>query len=595
MGIFGYFADTRFMPKKALTLLIFLSFFVPSLVYSRTLLKIRPICGNYQIESRKPFKFNNNEQKLICGDPKVPAWNVIPETQAKYSIKNFLQVRGYYYPKFVKEGEIITVYPGEVTKIKEIIIEGDHPASLHMNRKRKVKRKPLTPSLLTNIQHWITSELNNTGYPCAKVNIGAEAYSGKVIATINSGCFQNFQPVTEPKLEAFNPEALRRFDAFKVGKPFNQQMLTLTSRRIESNGIVQNTYFTSICKNDKVDVAQITSLGKPHLFSFGVGFNTEEYAKGKVSWKQTRLDTRGSSAKISGIASYRRQKFQANIDWFLLKKPSRWHLFPEVSFERRFERKYEFIRGAGRVYPRTSWDGQHLRLDFGFGPEFSYYKTYKGANRNWTRFVSGNVGLSVASHDYEFYDYNPRNGFSLAITGTFNSKAALSDVSAQKILAYGEWLWNIGDFDPSLFVLGIRGKIGTTITNRNSPNFGNLPPEYLLYLGGSSDLRGFKRQELPVTYSGALTLAFISAELRLANALPLGIQPIAFTDFGALGVKSANFDYPAYWSPGVGMRLYSLIGVFRFTAAHGFLIKNNNPGNSNTSHWQFFFSYGEEF
>ena len=344
-----------------------------------------------------------------------------------------------------------------------------------------------------------------------------------------------------------------------------------------------------------VKVNEVTSLGKPHLFIAGVGFNTEEYVKGKISWKHTRMDTKGSSALLKGIASYRRQKASAEMYWFILPKPSRWNIHPGASIDRRFERKYEYLKETGYLHLNRTWDSQRLIMELDFGPDISYTKTYKGANRGFTHFLSGNIDFNVTSHDYELYSYDPRSGFTLELSGSFNNKAVYSSITAQQLELTGQWLINIGKFDPTLFVLGLRGSANTTLTNRNTPDFNRLPPEFLFYLGGSKDLRGFKRQELPLTYSGSLTSAFTSVELRLTNTLPFGMQPIAFVDFGALGRTSFNLDYPVYWSPGFGMRLYSVFGVFRTTLAHGFMIKNSNPGNNRASHWQFYFSYGEEF
>lgn len=588
------------MSKRILLAIAVLASFLCSTAlagkYDRAkLLRARPICGNYFIESEAPITFNGNETRLICGDPNVPAWQKIPESQARYNLKNFLQARGFNYPNFRKEEKKIVIDPGECTRVKEIVVEGDHPKGLKMSHKRKVKNKPLTPSLLSTLNDWTASELRDIGYPCNKVDISAEAYSGRVILNIDSGKFYNFPPVTKPELKEMDPEAFRRFDAFETGKPFNQQLLDLTTRRIEEDGIAQNAYFVDNCTPDGVEVVQKVSLGKPHLFIVGVGADTEEYIKGKVSWKHTRLDNKGSSVNVTATASYRLQKLDTTLHWYTFKAPTRWNLAPSVFFERRNETKFNYLQTGFNVYPNYKWDNQSIGINLNIGPQLSLFKTYRGANRDFTRYLSGYVEIDIASHDYEFFNFDPRSGFILTASGKFNSKYVLSDVSAQTMKLYGQWLWNVSDLDPPLLIVGVKGMIGTTVARRSDPNFGNLPPEFLFYLGGDADLRGFHRLELPITYTGALTSAFTSFELRLLNTIPAKLEPIVFADIGILGVDSMNFDYPAYWSPGAGLRLFSMIGVFRTTVSHGFMIKNNDPANDPASHWQFFLSYGQEF
>ena len=108
-------------------------------------------------------------------------------------------------------------------------------------------------------------------------------------------------------------------------------------------------------------------------------------------------------------------------------------------------------------------------------------------------------------------------------------------------------------------------------------------------------MRGFSRRQLPNANRGALTGLYVGGEARLANALPLNFQPLVFFDIGVMGQKSMDLDFPVYASPGFGLRWPSFVGVFRVTLGRGFLINNKNPANNNLEHWQFFFSYGEEF
>jgi outer membrane translocation and assembly module TamA len=144
-------------------------------------------------------------------------------------------------------------------------------------------------------------------------------------------------------------------------------------------------------------------------------------------------------------------------------------------------------------------------------------------------------------------------------------------------------------------VLGVRGAAATTITGeRPGPDI-KIPPGFRQYLGGSRDLRGFGREELPANGLGGLSSVFGGVELRFGGPLPLGTQPLLFLDAGALGNAPWSLDHPAYVSPGFGARWESPIGVVRTSLAHGFILPGDTSVPDSFSHLQFYLSLGEEF
>jgi outer membrane translocation and assembly module TamA len=94
--------------------------------------------------------------------------------------------------------------------------------------------------------------------------------------------------------------------------------------------------------------------------------------------------------------------------------------------------------------------------------------------------------------------------------------------------------------------------------------------------------------------TGALSAAFLSFEVRLAELLPGGFQPFAFLDGGIFGSKALRFSGPVYYSPGAGLRWESPVGMIRGTLGHGFKAGGNQAGTKE-GHWQFYVSFGEEF
>ncbi|MBT3181771.1 MAG: BamA/TamA family outer membrane protein [Deltaproteobacteria bacterium] len=576
---------------------IFYSIFILSMLLSQGAVASEfSICQKYKLENEKIIRFTTTEKKLICGSEDLDGWEEIPEDQSEFFIKSFLQDRGYYFPQFSRGDDLTIVNAGDQTHIKRFKTTGDKFRFIKSRKFRGMIRAILTPSKLTEIEGRVADLLQEKGYACPKVNATADARTGVVTVNIAAGKLEKIKSVVEKKApKELKLGVLRRYDAFKIGKRYNKNLLSLTSRRAQDDGIVTSTYFLTDCECDGVVLEQNTIAGKPRLFIVGFGASTEEYGIGKLSWKHSRMGKLGSSIRFLLYGSYRLQRFLTKGNIYFLSDPSRWHIAPELEVKRENERQYEMLTGRIYVPPAVTHDWQKVGLQFSFGPEFNYTHTFRGDNKGSTHFIAGAARIRVMSHDFEFFKDEPKSGFRLDAFTNFTHKATFSSFTAQRFKIGGVWVTDLAGFRPPMFLFGIRGGASTTLVNSYSNSYNKLPPDYLSYLGGSHDVRGFARESLPKSPDKSLTSAYIGAELRLAKVLPMNIQPIIFADAGVLGEYSFNFDYPLYWSPGFGIRWPSPFGVFRATAARGYVVNNNKPNNQGVGGWTFFFSFGEEF
>ena len=556
---------------------------------------IRPLCNGYVIDSPRIIKFNANEKKLMCGDSDVDSWKEIPRFQSEYFIRTFLQKYGYYYPEFREENGIVTIIPGEQTIIKDIDVEGSPPRFFKVWKKRQIRGQPLTPGRLDTLESWTKNELKERGYACPSAVTSASAETGEVRLNIDPGLKQKIVSLDVEDVEGLRPGTLERYNAFHVGDPYDYLNVQLTAQRIIYDGILQSSYFLTDCTPEGVALTQKSLSGATRLIAVGLGASTEEYGIVKLTFKQSRIGKNASSFILSGRGSFRRQRLLIQGVVYPFPFPTRWHAVPTVLVQRVNENRYEYITNDLWLPPSVTWDTQNTGFQLTFGPKFNLTRTIDGAQSGWTHFTTLATALEIASHEYEYYLADPRSGYIVGAMAQLATDKILSSITAQKLTIRGQALWNIGGYEKPLFILGIRGEAGTTMTDFNNTTFPRLPPWYLYYLGSSRNMRGFSQMQLPSTASGALSSLYAGAELRLANILPLNIQPIAFVDVAAMGSKSFDVDSPAYWSPGFGVRWPSFIGVMRFTVAHGYLIKNNNPANNSMSHWQFYFTLGEEF
>ncbi len=556
---------------------------------------VRPLCNGYRIDSEKIIKFNANERKLICGDPDTESWKEIPRFQAEYFIRTFLQQRGYFYPEFQEEDGTVTIVPGRQTHVTKIDVEGSPPPSFRVWKRRQIKGGLLTPDSLNSLESWTRSVLRNDGYACPTVASRADAETGEVKLDIDPGARLRIADVDEEPVEGLRPGTLRRFDAFRLGNIYKYQNLSLTSQRIARDGILQSSYFLTDCTPEGARLTQKSMPGAKRMVTVGFGASTEEYFIIKAAWKQSRIGKNGSSFQVAGRGSYRRQRASVQGLIYPFPFPTRWHLQPTFQMNRDNQKRYDYLAHDLVIPLAYSWDTQDTTFRLAFGPKLDYTRTFKGARSGWTHFLSLFTAMDIVSHDYEYFLADPRTGYVVSASAELSSDKLYSSVTAQKFEMSGHAIWNIAGYEPPLFVLAVRGLAATTLTDYDSPKFESLPPQFFYYLGSSTTMRGFSRMQLPNEDRGGLSALYAGAELRLANILPLNIQPIVFVDVAAMGQRSFDVDAPGYWSPGFGVRWPSLIGVMRFTVARGYLIKNSDPANAGLPHWRFYWSLGEEF
>ncbi len=560
------------------------------------------LCTGIIFSQKLSFRFSDDEKRLVCGDkdqkPLSHAWADIPPSQAKISLRAMLQARAYHNPVFEEKNGLLDVDIGAPTITKNIFVKGA-PESLDINRKREIKGEKLTPSKLNELQDWVSFELKHLGYPCPEVEVTADDIKGDILVQVQPGLRSRILSIDADSVGDLHPGVVRRYDAFHVGDYFDIWNVVLTERRATEDDLIVGTHINRNCTNEGMTLYQKIQPGLPRLFKVGVGVDTELGPSFQVSSHYSRMNQRGSSIENSLTASFRIQDFISSFNWYFLKTPSRFYLKPSFEIKRDKENQYEYVQYIASFLPTISWDSGEDRWDASLGPSYEDDHTVVGIGPSDSRNTFLNESLVVASHGYEYYFSNPQAGYKFSLTSLSSNKTFASSVTASKVSLSGEGLLNLRNYAPPTLVLGLRGLLGTTYSPNGASEAANLPLSLRSFLGGTQDLRGFSRQELPRDRpTGAMTEAYVGAEARFPALLPYGLQPYTFVEGGVLGSEPATFEWPLYWDPGLGLRWASPIGSFRGEVAHGFV---DAPGPSNVtlqsdwSHWQFYISYGEEF
>ncbi len=569
---------------------------VPAFLGVRAQAEEWELCPGVRILAPDKFSLTMTETVLVCGDADVPAWKRVPRSQAVFHLKSFLQDRGYYHTILDESPDRVLVDVGDRTTVEDVVMEGSATA-IDLSRFRGIKGEVLTPSLLQETEKRFLKELRSLGHACPKVSVQGFPDSGLVKIEVDAGPVGTISDVIIEPVESMNAAVLNRYHAFYPGAIYNERWLDLTTQRIHSLGVLQNTLFTASCDSTNVGILEKNVAGPPRLVSIGFGLNTEKGLAARATWKHVRVGSTASQAGVSLTGYYggdRRNEQELAFTglWYYQNRPSRFHVKPVASFRHESQQAYEVIAGKLQITPGVTWEGQDAGGSLYAGPALIGERTLRGVGRRQSAYLTLGADLSVMSHDFELFRTSPRSGYELTLNGSFSRKGWLGEITAQTMRASIHKLWNLGSFDPPLFVLGMRGSLSTTLTPAAEQT--SLPPNLRHYLGGSLDLRGFGFQEIP-NANGALTAFYLSTELRLGYWLPWGLQPLVFLDIGKTGSAPAKLDQPWLYSPGAGLRWESPIGAFRISAAHGIVGGTPPAGYTAKSHFQLFVSYGEEF
>jgi translocation and assembly module TamA len=531
------------------------------------------------------------EKRLVCGHPGSEGWRDIPPTQAEGFLRAFLQRRGFHYPRFQAVDEALEVTVGTRTLITKLTGRGLE-GLYDLGKKRGVVGKPLTPLALDRLKGEVTTRLQEKGFGCPTVIVDADARTGVIQVTAKPGIRHLLTYIHAPPVTGIDPGVFERFRAHQYGYPLDIRTLNLTSERIMQETLFQSAFYELNCSTSGLSITQRIVEDKPRLVTVAFGVDTEGYARTRAQWRHSRIGYRASSALVALFASYREQEFNALMHYYL--RPSdRINLEPSYTARRANEFQFETVEQQLSLAPNWTWDNDFLHLDARGGPVLGYYNTLRGLGPVNDTFFSFNTRTTIMSHLFEYYQRDPREGWFAGFESSSRDPAAYSRLKAHRLRVYGEALWDVGRYDPPLFVVANRGWAGTIASN-SSEAFTQLPPTQRFYLGGDADFRGSRRQSLPTDSQGFLSALYDGVELRF-NGLPYRLQPLLLADMAMGGRRAFHLDRDIYYSPGAGIRWASPFGAVRLTLARGMVARPSSENPTTLPRWQFFATFGTEF
>ncbi|MBF6651106.1 autotransporter assembly complex family protein [Methylobacter sp. BlB1] len=411
----------------------------------------------------------------------------------------------------------------------------------------------------------------NAKFTESKLLIDKARNSARIELLFDAGKRMYFGDVTV-KQDILNPDFVEKYISIKKGDYYSTEQLAKTQ-----SALSQSDYFDSVeiipdtenIEQQRVPVSITLSPNNRHLYSFGLGFDTDIGPLGNATYKNRRLNRRGhflnANLDISPVLSI------ADVEYSIpMKDPVHDVLSFGGGFRYEDTDTFKSKKAALSVrYKKARPNGwkQTLYLDYSY-EEFET-ETESGEalllvpGASWLRSVADSIVRPTKGYRAEF-----------EVRGSYETP--FSDVSFLQGIFSGIWMQPLpggGKF------IG-RTNLGATLVD----DLSRLPTSYRFYAGGINSIRGYDYKELGPKdgfghVKGGEFLTAVSAEYEHPVLDDWGAA--AFVDSGnAFNAGDISFKTGV----GLGIRWYSPVGPVRLDFAV--------PLNEANSSFQIHFSAG---
>lgn len=461
----------------------------------------------------------------------------------------------------------------------------------------------------------------NNAHPTAAVDVTERPGSApdRVIVSYiaDPGPVMTFGPITTTGYEKLHESVIRREVLFKSGQPYDERLIIKTQRRLSGLELLELAAVTPRVDQPEgatVPVRITVSEGKPRRLRLGVGYGSEEQARGTLSWQH--LNFMGGAKRLTTDAKWssidRGVRIGLTTPYFvrpgvaLTVGTGVWQTneltYDSTSWGGRAMLSYHFDR-----MKRPSREPAHYHFDLTYGNEFLSNgikpQFLEDQSRRDERIALGldpdngraRGTLATLAIDAERWavdvPLDPRFGIVTLAHAEYASPKLGGTYS------YAEFGGEVRGFLPAgQSVLAGRVRASTLV----SADALSVPFSKRYFLGGSQSLRGWGRFQvgpldidgLPV---GGRSVFETSTELRMPVRGPLGV--VFFVDAGNVW-PGARFDIgDLLVDVGTGVRYHTPVGAVRVDVGWQVnriegLVVNGLPAERR---WRIHFSLGHVF
>lgn len=318
--------------------------------------------------------------------------------------------------------------------------------------------------------------------------INRQAYTAKLILTLNTGPRYYFGPITFQQ-SILNNSLLQRYIPFKSGDPYSSTQLLKLQANLDKSGYFQNVSIPDSQINKKNQNLPVTFILTPRpsqQYTAGVGYGTDVGMRGTLGWESRYLNKAGHRLSIFSQLSKVQNSLQTtyiipgkhpntdnyNINFAIVKKK-----LTQVTTTLQ-------QLGIGSV---GKWKGWKRNLFLNYQIERFNYLNRPKTN---SHLLTPGINLSYNKFDNPLFAHH---GYQLDFRLQGADQNLLSNTSFLQTEVQGKYILSWDDKSRLLF----RGDVGYTLTS----NLANFPPSLLFYAGGSQSVRGYAYQSLgPARY-----------------------------------------------------------------------------------------------
>ena len=465
--------------------------------------------------------------------------------------------------------------------------------------------------------------LRDHGYPLGFVDAGERPGQtpGGVIVTFRAdpGPAMTFGETSMDGLSDVNPSVVRQELAFAPGDTFRESLVRTTQRRLSSLQVFDlatvTPKFEEASSDGRVPVHVTVAEGKPRRLRVGIGYGTEERARGSINWEHLNVFGAARRFEAEAKASFLDQRLRMTFVQPYLARPG-WSLNLSALAESVRQLTYD-----SKSYGGSATVSYHHERGGTPAAEPHRYDVHFSVRHEFLEYGIREESLSDLSHREEriALGLDPDTGRgegTLASLDVDIERVAVDDAfqptRGSIVTAHFEhaapWMGGTYDFNEVAGDLRVYVPLGgLVLANRlslgvlSADAVDAVPFSKRYFLGGATSLRGWGRYQVsPLDQDGLPIGGRSRAEMSSEIRFPLGgqLSGAFFVDAGGVGSsdwEADGFRLRADVGPGLSYR--TPIGPIRadfgiqLNPIEG-LVVNGRPS---TRRWRLHVSFGHAY
>ncbi len=486
------------------------------------------------------------------------------------------------------------IEPGPLYKFRDVRIvprtdDNDKPRPPPPEKVGLVPGEPALARAIIRAEDRIVQALRGEGYPFARaderdVRVEHAARAVDVTYRYHAGDFAVFGETDVDGLSSVRERFVRGKIPWQPGEPFDGRLLRLAQRRMTDSDLFSSVRVVKgeeLTDEGALPLQIVLSERRHRSIGFGVGYASDEGARGRVMWEHRNLLREGERLGLLWSASeigYAVETRFLKPDFLRVDQALRITLRAALDDTDAFRsRNVGGLVGVERTLRRG--------LLAGLGTGFRYSSVRDATEEK--RFGLVYVPVHV---DWDTSDdlLDPRGGGRLGVRVAPYRDVIDSEVTFFKGRLSGTRY--IGVARRPELDLAVRGVAGSVVGAARD----DVPADERFYAGGGGSVRGYEYQSVgpldeddsPV---GGKSMLLLSSELRWRINNEFGL--VGFVDGGTAFADSVPEDLDdVLWGAGFGVRYFTPVGPLRFDLAFP-LDRRSGVDEA----YQFYISLGQAF